>query len=355
MTTPSALNVFSPTWVRPSSYGRIAHELRDALLSSGVGAVNMIGGEAPTNVPIRLAFGGFLLGYPTLYPHFGALSQHGRRVALAMFESDKIPDIWAYFLNQLDAVVVPSKWLIDVFRQGGITIPIHCIPLGVSQSFFEVERTEFREPSLDHPFTFVSIADRGSRKGFDSAGFAFVRAFGDDMRYRLLLKCRPGAFDEIPWFAGFSNPNIELIEEDYDDDEMAAFYARTDCMIHAATGEGFGLPPREYAATGGISLVTNWSGTADDIEQYSIPLAITGLQTAWIDDKKHNRLGRWAKVDVDNLAAQMKWVASRSPALRQALGAEFRENVRRLYQWSAFGAGMLGVWKGIDDGYADAA
>src|SRR5690606_12701591 len=99
------------------------------------------------------------------------------------------------------------------------------------------------------------------------AAQAFNKAFGDDMRYRLILKSRTDAVN-----VSISNPNIEIIAQDMSDEEMCQLYHRAHVMLFPTRGEGFGLPPREFAATGGLAMATNWGGTAENIDRWGIPI-----------------------------------------------------------------------------------
>ena len=53
-------------------------------------------------------------------------------IAYSMFESTSIPRIWVKKLNQeFDMVVVPDPYLIEVYKNSGVTVPIFFVPLGV--------------------------------------------------------------------------------------------------------------------------------------------------------------------------------------------------------------------------------
>lgn len=331
------LNIFSPSFDPCDSYGRLANELATGIEAQG-GSVNRIGGDAPDR-PIRPVFGGLLLGYPTLYGAYGALASTGPRVAVTMFESTILPPGWVENLNRCDAVVVPSSWCADVFRANGVRVPVHTVPLGVSDAFLQYRQ---RNPQRQ-PFTFLAIADRGQRKGWLDVGLAFDQAFGQDPAYRLIFKSR-----RLP--IRISNPNIEVIAADYSDAELAALYTRAHVMVFPARGEGFGLPPREFAGTGGLALATNWSGLADDIEHWGVPINRFSLTPAWSERNDwHGQLGVWAAVDVAELAQQMRIVAE-----HYAVYAERLDNtaafVRETYSWTRFANRVYDIWKEIADG-----
>lgn len=331
--TLDTLSIYAYDWSIQESYGRVANELADGLETMGC-YVNRIGPNAPQDKPLRLSLGGIALGYPTQVRAFGKLLNAGPVVWITAFESTALPFLWADIFNTADAVIVPSPWLIDVFKSGGVETPVHAIPQGVSSAFQYVERKR----NADDPYIFLAFADRGRRKAWDAAGFAFVRAFGDDPAYRLVMKSRPGSFN-VP----LANANMQLIEADLDDDLMASFYGGADCLI-APGREGFGLLPREFAATGGISLALDWGGTADHLHQWGLPIATAGMEAAWKNHPKLDGIGEWAVPDIDDMAATMKHVARHREHYR-AWGKQASAFVRQTYDWSQYAKSVYTVWK----------
>jgi glycosyltransferase involved in cell wall biosynthesis len=328
----SIINIFSPCWEIEDSYGRIAIELTGVFQANGY-HVNQFGGDAPDNQVIRPAFGGILLGYPTLYKDYGLFAQVGTRIAITMFESTKLLKGWSENLNKCTAVILPATFLRDIFRENGVTVPLHVHPLGVSSEFL----TPIARQGKQAPFTFLAIADRGNRKAWKKVLFAFVRAFGDDMRYRLILKARKFQY-------GITNPNVVQIGEDYSNEQMAELYRQSHVMVFPSCGEGFGLPPREFAATGGVAMTTNWGGTADDIGEWAVSLPYS-MCDAWGDKPEwYGRLGQWADVDIDLLANQMKLVADNFQPYA-ICGMDAAEFVRRTYRWEMFGHSVINLWE----------
>lgn len=331
------INVFSPNFDPCDSYGRLAIELAQGFEHQGL-AVNRIGKMAP-KAPIVPTFGGFLLGYPTGFYGFGSLASAGRRVALTMFESSKLPELWAENLNLCDGVIVPAQFLVDVFRNSGVQIPIHVVPLGISKAFLNPIR---RQRRAGEPFTILTIGDRGRRKGWDAVIHAFHRAFGDDINYRLVLKTRGANLS-------FANPNIEVIEADYSDDEMADLYRRCHVMAFATHGEGFGLPPREFAATGGVAIATDWGGTADDIDQWGVSLDHT-MEPAFSDHATFaGVVGQWANPGVEHLESLLKKIVADFDWYAEfgMIAAEF---VAETYRWSAFADQCAAIYQQVEYG-----
>jgi glycosyltransferase involved in cell wall biosynthesis len=338
----SVVNVCAPDWTPQESYSRIARALTKGLRAMGY-TVNTLGHKAPIRT-ITPAFGGILLAYPTNFHQWGVMPVVGPKVAVTMFESTQLPDGWAEVLNTCASVIVPSQFLERVFRNAGVTSRIVVAPLGINSAFKFAPRDWSSRPR-----TFLTIGDRGKRKGWHIAAFAFQKAFGDDMNYRLLIKCRPGSLR-----FRVSNPNIHLIEGDYSDRKLAALYQEAHFMLFPTAGEGFGLPPREFAATGGISLATAWGGTEDHIDRWGVPIHGFITDTAWKGEGDFEGLGLWAEVNPDHLAEKLQAIASldsdwSQKAVLSSVAA------RRLYTWKNFVRVVEEEWRAACDGNTDAA
>lgn len=330
------INIGAPNWHFADSYGRVATELRNGLIADGYHVNQYRAKHGPQNT-IKMAFGGLLLGYPTLYKTYGVPLKIGPRIAVTMFESSQIPPEWVEPLNECDAVIVPAQFLVKVFRDCGVTVPVHVVPLGVSQEFARYsERYQ-----ANSPFTVLAIADRGRRKGWHEAAQAFIRAFGDDSRYKLILKARG-----LPMW--FTNPNVELVTGDLSNKEMADLYRRAHVMLFPSRGEGFGLPPREFAATGGLAIATEWGGVADDLRQWGLPIPYTP-EPAWKDHGNgawFGKLGHWANPDVEAMSDLLKHVAKHYDDYRgfrvQAAGFVLSQ-----YRWQSFARGVKAIWEQV--------
>lgn len=359
-------------WSPYDSYGKIAIQLARYLTSQGV-RVNCIGlgatvlpsqsddVQAITSQPILPTLGGLAMGWPTHFAKLNGLFHAGPRVALTMFESSRLPASWLDALAGYDAIITPSHFCADVFRQSGITAPIYVIPLGVTPSRYVQRPQTFSEA---RPMTFLAFLDRGERKGGVTAMQAFLRAFGDDKKYKLILKAREPkiGFD-------LTNPNIEVILRDLSEEELIDLYCSADVLLNPHRGEGFGLLPREFAATGGVSLTTDWSGTADGLSFWGVPIPYTLERAGWKGNKglEGQEVGEWAKVDADELADLLWQVADGGSRLtaqqeteqgsgslhqvvnwpRQLSRSRARaEFVRERYSWPRFGEQVYQVWKG---------
>lgn len=289
--------------------------------------------------PIRAAMGGIFLGYPTTYNgHASPLTMIGRRVGITMFESSKIPAGWVDAMNACHAIITPCTFCWDIFAEAGVTTPITVAPLGINPIY------QYAERPTDRPFTYLAFIDRGMRKGGIRAMQAFLAAFGDDPNYRLILKGRTSPVD-----ASIINDNIELIQREMTPAELYQLYLSADVLINPTNGEGFGFIPREMAATGGISLTTNWSGTADALPEWGLPLAYKLVKADWSSHARLGKqdLGQWAEVDQDYLVALMRSVAANRDHYR-GWAKRWAANVARLYTWEGFAQTVLNAWEGAN-------
>jgi glycosyltransferase involved in cell wall biosynthesis len=331
------ISIYTPTWDVCDSYGIKAVALARGIELAGY-RVNRMGLDEQ---PIQPTPGGFLLGYPTLYGEWGPLANMGRRVAVTAWESTEIPPAWLVGLEKVDYVSVGSSFTRDVLIDCGVTTPVFVVPLGVSETYRYVERPVDREP-----FTFLAFGDRGARKGWDIAIHAFVKAFGDDPRYKLIIKCREGGLENLR----LGHDNIEIRRADLDERGMLALFAEADVMVFPTLGEGFGMPPREFAATGGMVLATGFSGVADEANVWG-PAIEYQLVKAWPGHDSFEGLGQWAQPDTEHLAVLMRWAAN--PVTRQWWSMQSKRismYFKHKYSWLWFAQKHIEIWKGVHGG-----
>lgn len=287
--------------------------------------------------PIIAQLGGIMLGYSTTFDRHNGLTQMGKRIGITMWESSVPPKQFIAPMNHCAAIITPSTFCKQVFADAGVTTPIHVVPLGVNKLYQPVER-----PS-DGPLTFLAFIDRGLRKGGPTALQAFIAAFGDDMNYRLILKGRKSKIQ-----AEILNPNVTLIQEDYSEEQLYELYKQCHVLINPHRGEGFGLLPREASCTGMVVLTTAWSGTADHLDQWGLPIAYKLVRADWAGHNQFSKmdLGCWAEVDTGALSEQLLTIAeNRDYYQRQAY--RLAGNVHKLYSWEAFAKGVLRVWEEV--------
>lgn len=287
-----AINLFSPAKLDVcDSYGLIAVELLYAWRKAGL-HVNVLAPGAEGTV-FRMAYGGVFLGYPTSYEQRAWFGQIGTRISVTMFESTGLPHGWADALNRCSGVVSPSSFFTDVLLKHGVKRPIVTTPLGVSDVYKRPQRRR-REGKL----RILAFGDRGKRKGVFDAMLGFASAFGDSEDVELTIKVR-----DMQITGQILNPNIRVVSRDMSPNELYDLYTQHQVMLFPSRGEGFGLPPREFAATGGVALVTAWSGLVDDLEQYAWPIHYELVPADWAGARnlEGQSLGMWAKPDVAHI------------------------------------------------------
>jgi glycosyltransferase involved in cell wall biosynthesis len=288
---------FNYKYLKIDGYGRFGIRFVQALHRAGVEVkpwlIDML--DLPAELQRMVGLDYSLLSVFLMPPHH-LKPIAGRAWNYTMYECTKLPDDWADQINnKVERVIVPSQWLVEVFEENGVTRPVHVVPGGISPDEFPIFST-YHE---DRPFTFMCLGDRGSRKGFDVTWSAFYKAFGDSKDVRLLVKCRPESLNHID----LSNSDRRVSVWRDDVEQMADVYAQADCYVFPTKGEGYGMPPREAAACGLPVITTRWSGTADDIDCWAIPINTFKLEKSMLQSK-----GMWAYPDVEEVAAHMRWV-----------------------------------------------
>ena len=181
-------------------------------------------------------------------------TKHGEqiRICYTMLESSCIPQKWVEILNAyFDLVVVPDPFLVPVFAQAGVSIPIFTLPLGLELGPFlkaPIKQTYHRV------FRFGSLGLLEERKNQIKLITAFDLAFGKNPDVELLIHTRHAHAsykqDFLQVLKKLDNPQIIYHEGSLDRVSYLELFKTLDLLVNVSKGEGYSIQPREAMALG---------------------------------------------------------------------------------------------------------
>jgi len=319
-----ALDFWCPSTAQATGYGRVHFCLYRALKKlgakltddPGAGDITVFYGQPGIEAPLRKLW---------------RVRTKAKFLFYCMFECSVPPKGWVDVLEgrlpgvqPVDGLLVPSTWCGEMFRENGVTCPIHVVPHGIGPEEFPILE---RDP--ERPFTFlwqgVVPNDRKGawlvREAFESLGYVDTR---------LVLKWwnqqSPRGF-----YWKDNDKRIEHIGLKLSDPDMLNLLRRCDCSVNPTSGEGFGLIPLEHAATGMATMVTNWSGPAD----YATHVGMWCLTPIMKPSVFGGQIGLDAvdaTVSLHEMRGNMAWCAeNRESALK--MGRNVAERIHKSWTW----------------------
>lgn len=192
------------------------------------------------------------------------LSANGFNVALAIWETGRIPRLWRRVLGAYDVVCSHSRFSSQAIAQGlGRNVAVVPIPLPEKPA-----RKRPRDSDEIHCLTIFDHASCLERKNPLGAVRAYRLAserLGGTRRLRMTVKCHSGTpggiLDRLRHEAG--GAPLEILNHTLDDKEMEDMWLRCDCYIGLHRSEGYGLPVAE-ALSRAIPVITTAQGGVKD-------------------------------------------------------------------------------------------
>lgn len=197
---------------------------------------------------------------------------HQYKIGYTPWESTELPGGWLKHMNACDEVWATSPWVAEVYRNAGVTVPVHVYEHGINSKWVPVER-----PKKD-VIKFLHIGEPALRKGGQMAVDAFRAAFGDQQDVELTMKCYEQHWLRAWTEKGFTTPdkgysNVNIIPETISPNKLMALYHSHDVMVYPTYGEGFGFIPLQALATGMPTICTDdWA----PYKKYLGPLSLSG-------------------------------------------------------------------------------
>lgn len=199
--------------------------------------------------------------YVDMLTHFDPekLNKNGINIAYSMLEGTKIFQSWVKILNEhFDAVAVPDKFLINVYRNSGVNIPIFELPLGIYLNEFLQIQTKNKPNEI---FTFGCLSSIDNRKNQKKLVEAFYKAFGRSQKVKLVLNGRIGQKKYINDLRDYIKRkklnNIQIYCKTLSWPDYIQLMASFDCYVNISKGEGFSVTPRESLAIAIPTIVSN--------------------------------------------------------------------------------------------------
>lgn len=198
----------------------------------------------------------------------------------AGIESDKLPAGWAEKCNEMNAVIVPSTFVRDLFKKCGVTVPIYAVGEGVDTTIFNEKAAEglFDYP-ISTDFNFITAGQwivnpvGEDRKQIGLLLKWFCEVFEDNKDVGLFLKTfsqnnsSPDLYFTKERIESIKNkrpfPKIYLFHGDMSDQGMSVLYKNSKAFVLATSGESWGRTISEAIACDVPILVTGWSGYMD--------------------------------------------------------------------------------------------
>lgn len=199
-------------------------------------------------------------------------------------------------LNKFDQVWVPSAFLVKVFRDSGVTVPIHVVPHALQPELLARPIKEDFSLGKRKLYTLGAWNDRKNIRGllraYLATGWSPLKA---SLLMHLVPPTRDGhaieahafiakeqttqLYDALPDKGG---PGFGLLTQPRPYPWVLDFHAQNDVFVTASRGEGFCLPALEALALGNVAVgsgpaLEDLAGTLGDIHLGRLFLVPTKL------------------------------------------------------------------------------
>ncbi len=246
-----------------------------------------------------------------------------RFILHTVWETDRLPPHWRFFLELADLLIVPSTWNKKVFEEAGLRVPVEVLP--------HIARPPAAASGpapvaiRDGDFVFLAVDSWTARKNLPTLIRCYLNAFTESDPVTLVVKTGRQDFTRPrPWLRTRSTASevrrivrdyprparIILVTDTLSDNDLVRLHSRADCFVSLSHAEGWGLGPFDAGAAGKPVIATGYGGALD----YLAPdnAFLVPARTVPVDDDagKPSFLPcqQWAEPDPVHAAELMRFV-----------------------------------------------
>jgi glycosyltransferase involved in cell wall biosynthesis len=269
----------------------------------------------------------------------GRVQPLDRSACFATFETFEPPQRWIEVLNGEDAVICPSEFNVKIFRNAGVTKPIHHIPHCIDLDLYN---PGVKPLQTDERFTFLFFSTWKKRKGYAQLLEAWMKEFDIHDNVRLLIKTdryttANKEISEMKHMLGLEKKELAPISFEgrvLSEIELPKVFKSADCLICPTLGEGFGLPGLQCMALGVPVAITNFSGCTDYANENTATLIEPDGHIIYneMDGIAQFRNKKWSHITVDSVRSTMRYVLNNPEVIEKRKQAGFEMSKNFSYQ-----------------------
>ncbi len=257
-----------------------------------------------------------------------------RRIGYWAWELPVAPPSWSRVAKLFHELWVPSRFVAEALKAGGVETCIRVMPHPVSLPLPTPKRDRARFKWNETDFVVLALGDSKSsatRKNLLGAIEIYKRSFPTSGQTCLVVKMLERDSQVARQIeAAADRPDISFIAHRLPVEGIAAMIASADVILSPHRSEGFGLVLAEAMLLGVPALATGWSGNMEFMSRVPELLIKSTLVTVNDSTGVYRAPDQfWAEPDVTDAVNKLRTLAA-SMELRAALAKRGREDVVRL-------------------------
>lgn len=279
--------------------------------------------------------------YPLIKP-----TKNNQKMAVALFfwEESLVKRSLIEQLNQwYDAVIVTAWSVKKALIDSGCLLPIEIVALPLiakpnADSLSDSAVLKMGNTVQDNPITLLHVSSCFPRKGVDVLLEAFDQVTSKyPEAFKLVIKTFPNPHNQIDaWVDRLIAPEhlskIEIINEDYTEQQMAKLYGLADVVVLPARGEGLNLPAIEAGHFKRPVLVTDYGAHTD----FTPADELARLRYRFSHSQSHvaEEDSLWVDVSTDDLVQKLDRLLKRDESLVAELSQQasvYQQTVQTLF------------------------